>query len=57
MKRKSNRSFLVMQVFLFCAAAFLFVGCGDESKNNMEQKQNQVQPEVKFWTCSMHPQI
>ena len=57
MKRKQKRSFLVIQVFLFCITAFLFAGCGDESKNNMEQKQNQVQPEIKFWTCSMHPQI
>ena len=57
MKRKSNRFFLVIQVFLLCVSSFLFVGCGDESKNNMEQKQSQVQPEVKFWTCSMHPQI
>jgi len=57
MKRKPNRSFLYIQVFLFSVTAFLFAGCGDESKNNMEQKQIQVQPEVKFWTCSMHPQI
>jgi Cu(I)/Ag(I) efflux system membrane fusion protein len=57
MKRKQKRSFLIIQVFLLYAAAFLFAGCGDESKNNMEQKQSQLQPEVKFWTCSMHPQI
>lgn len=57
MKRKQKRSFLVVQVFLLCVSVFLFAGCGDKSKNNMEQKQSQVEPEVKFWTCSMHPQI
>jgi len=57
MKNKLNRSILFILGVLFCVSGLLYTGCGSSDENALSAKDETTQAEIKFWTCSMHPQI
>jgi Cu(I)/Ag(I) efflux system membrane fusion protein len=57
MKNKSMRSVLLLMFYLMLAVFLSLMACGSKDETATPGPAESKQPEVKFWTCSMHPQI
>jgi len=57
MKNKSTRSVLLYLFYIMLAVFLSLTACGSKDKTAAPGPAETKQPEIKFWTCSMHPQI
>jgi len=56
MQKRSKILFLLLIVAAF-ALGYIIRGGGPETHMQSQDQVGKKEPEVKFWTCSMHPQI
>jgi Cu(I)/Ag(I) efflux system membrane fusion protein len=57
MKNKSTRPVLLFMFYIMLAIFLSLTACGSKDETATPGPVENKQSEIKFWTCSMHPQI